>query len=110
MVGEWNPKSINETFVQRRKAARLRQQECEAKAKSRTAYQRFADEAAARTSVYDYLDGSSFLDAREALLFTRLKRATMEPLRMQSYYLVIVVQPRRSTIGELPREFCQYHP
>jgi|ERR1019366_446875 hypothetical protein len=107
MVGEWNPKSINETFVQRRKEARLRQKECEAKAKSRTAYQRFADEAAARTSVYDYLDGRSFLESREALLCALRELATMEPPRLEIFDRVSFVQARRSTIDELLREFGQ---
>jgi hypothetical protein len=65
---EWNSQSVNECFIYRGKDAHLRWKECVAKAKHSTACEAFADEAAAKASVYDYLDGKSFLRSREELV------------------------------------------
>jgi hypothetical protein len=62
---QWDKNAVNESFVYRGQDAKLRLKECLAKAKSNSRYQWFADEAAAKASVYDYLDGKSFLASRE---------------------------------------------
>lgn len=65
---EWNSQSVNECFIYRGKDAHLRWKECVAKAKHSTAYEVFADGAAVKVSVYDYLDGKTFLRSREELV------------------------------------------
>jgi hypothetical protein len=105
MSGKWDPNSLNETFIRRGKEARLRQKECEAKAMSSNFYQRFADEAAARVSVYDYLDGKSFLESQDALLRAIRELAATEPPNLELFDRVNFVQARHSTINELLSEF-----
>lgn len=75
-------KSVNESFIYRGQDAHLRLRECRMKAKSNPRYQWFADEAAAKASVYDYLDNKSFLSSREELLSAlRALRAIPAPFR-----------------------------
>lgn len=82
-------------------------EECEVKAKGRTAYRRFADEAAARTSVYDYLDGKSFLESRETLLCALRELAAMDPPKLEIFDRETFADARRSTIEDLLSEFSR---
>jgi hypothetical protein len=103
--GEWNPNSVNEGFVYRGREAHLRLKECLTKAKNTSIYEVFADEAAAKASVYDYLDGRSFLHSREALLSALRELATMPPPRGEAFDHERYVQARLSIIDGLLREF-----
>jgi len=105
MSGDWNLNSVNESFIYRGREANLRLKECLAKAKNVSAYQGFADEAAAKASVYDYLDGRSFLNSREALLSALRDLATMPPPRVEAFDHECYVQKRLSIIDGLIREF-----
>ena len=62
---EWDKNAVNRSFIYRGQDAKLRLKECQAQAKSNPRYRWFADEAAAKASVYDDLDGRSFLASRE---------------------------------------------
>jgi len=105
MSGDWNPNSVNESFVFRGREAELRLKECLAKAKNTSAYQFFADEAAAKASVYEYLDGRSFLHSREALLSALRELAALPPPRVETFDHERYVQARLSIIDGLLREF-----
>ena len=105
MSREWNLNSVNEGFVLRGREAHLRLTECLAKAKNTSVYEVFADEAAAKASIYDYLDGRSFLHSREALLSALRELATMPPPRAEAFDHERYVQERLSIIDGLLREF-----
>ncbi|SPF52621.1 conserved hypothetical protein [Candidatus Sulfopaludibacter sp. SbA4] len=107
MSSEWNANSVNESFVYRGREAHLRLKECLAKAKNRSVYEFFADEAAAKASVYDYLEGRSFLHSREALLSALRELATIPPPRGEAFDHERYVQARLSIIDGLLKEFDQ---
>jgi hypothetical protein len=105
MSGDWNPDSVNESFVYGGRETHLRLKECLAKAKNTSAYQALADEAAAKASVYDYLDGRSFLDSREALLSALRELARMQPPRLEPFDHERYVRARLLMIDGLIRKF-----
>ena len=105
MTGDWNQNSVSESFVYRGRDAHLRLKECLAKAKNRSAYQNFADEAAAKASVYDYLDGRSFLQSRETLLSALRELATIPPPKLEAFDHERYAQLRLSIINGLLKEF-----
>jgi hypothetical protein len=102
---DWNPKSVNEIFIYRGREAHLRLKECVARAKTTRTYQTFADEAAAKASVYDYLDGRSFLLSRETLLSALRELLAMHPPKVEVFDRESFVQARLSIIHGLIREF-----
>jgi hypothetical protein len=104
---DWNQSSVNESFIYRGRDARLRLKECLAKAKTTRAYQTFADEAAAKASVYDYLDGRSFLSSREELLSALRELSATQAPPLEVFDRERFVQARLSTIESLIREFEQ---
>jgi hypothetical protein len=101
----WNPKSLDETFIYRGREAHSRLKECLIKAKDNILYQAFADEAAARASVYDYLDGRSFLRSREELLSGLRELTAMPAPNVEAFDRERFLQSRFSAIGGLLREF-----
>jgi hypothetical protein len=101
----WNPNSVNQSLICRGRDAHLRLKECLGKAKTARAYQIFADEAAAKASIYDYLDGRSFLHAREALLSALRELAAMRPPNVDVFDRECFVQERQLIIDGLIREF-----
>lgn len=104
---DWNPKSVNETFVYRGREAHIRLKECLAKAKDSGVYQSFADEAAAKASVYDYLDGRSFLSSRRELILALRELARMQSPRLEAFDRERFVRGRLSIINGLLKEFDQ---
>lgn len=103
---QWDSKSINESFIYREQDAHLRLKECRMKAKSNPRYQWFADEAAAKASVYDYVDNKSFLASREELLSALRELRAMPAPKGEIFDRDKFVQCRLLEIDNLLREFA----
>lgn len=103
----WNSKSINESFLYRGKDANLRLKECLAKAKHNKAYEAFADEAAAKASVYDYLDGKSFIRSRTELVAALRELAMLPPPNLAVFDNDRFVRNRSLIIKGLLKEFFE---
>lgn len=106
-LSKWDSKSVNGTFIYRGKDANLRLKECLAKAKHNKAYEAFADEAAAKASVYDYLDGKSFLKSRAELVAALRELASMPPPRLAVFDNDRFAQNRTQIINGLLKEFVE---
>jgi hypothetical protein len=101
----WNPKSVNESFLYRGSEARIRLKECCIKAKNNALYEALADEAAAKASVYDYLDGRSFLASRKELLDAIQDFANMPAPDIKVFDRARFAQLRLSEINRLLLEY-----
>jgi hypothetical protein len=103
----WNSKSVNESFIYRGKDANLRWKECLANAKHNKAYEAFADEAAAKASVYDYLDGRSFLESRAELVAALRELATLPLPNLAIFDKDRFARNRALIINGLLKEFLE---
>ena len=75
------------------------------KAKDNRFYRMFADEAAAKASVYDYLDGKTFLASRKELLAALRELKAMPAPNGEAFDREKFVQSRLLEIDNLLREF-----
>jgi hypothetical protein len=104
---KWDRKSVNQAFIDRGREANRRWNECLAKAKTNPRYRWFADEAAAMASVYDYLDGRSFLESRGELLAALKELRTLPAPKLEVFDRETFAGRRLSEIDRLLNEFAE---
>ncbi len=102
---DWNRDSVNERFVYQGRDAHLRLKECLAKLEANRLYESFADEAAAKASVFDYLDGRDFLGSRESLVTALKLLLTLPPPSLKVFDLQRFAKFRSVLIHGLLNEF-----